>query len=115
MPVSRNAERFRLDAEWTKAWRKRGLRSSAFERPHVRTRPGQGLELNVVTKGVDQAHETRSDVRPARPIAKEYISGVMPLPAMYEFLRANLDYVGAYNAARQMLADERSIETRTEH
>jgi hypothetical protein len=33
---------------------------------------------------------------------------------MYEFLRANLDYVGAYNAARQMLADERSTGTRTE-
>jgi len=69
----------------------------------------------VVTKGVEQARETRSDARPKRPTGREIISGVMPLPAMYEFLRANLDYVGAFNAARQILADERSTEMRTEH
>jgi hypothetical protein len=38
------------------------------------------------------------------------MTGAMPLPEMYEFLRANLDYVGAVNAARQALADDRSGE-----
>ena len=41
-------------------------------------------------------------------------SGVMPLPDMYELLRANLDYVGAVHAARRVLADERSAEVRRE-
>jgi hypothetical protein len=68
----------------------------------------------VVTKGVDQAHEMQSDARRTRPITSEFISGVMPLPAMYEFLRANLDYVGAFNAARRVLADDRAAGNRAE-
>jgi hypothetical protein len=42
------------------------------------------------------------------------ITGAMPLPAMYEVLRANLDFIGAVNAARQLLADARSTEERRE-
>ena len=38
------------------------------------------------------------------------ITGAMPLPAMYEVLRANLDFIGAVNAARQLLADARTTE-----
>jgi len=49
-----------------------------------------------------------------RTKATTLITGAMPLPAMYEFLRANLDYVGAMNAARQVLADDRSAEARPE-
>jgi hypothetical protein len=38
------------------------------------------------------------------------IIGAMPLPAMYEFLRANLDFAGAVSAARQVLADDRATK-----
>ena len=72
------------------------------------TRP----ELNMVTKGADRTPETPPDVRPARPVATGFTGGVMPLPAMYEFLRANLDYVGAFNAARRILADDRAATNR---
>jgi hypothetical protein len=70
-------------------------------------------ELNMVTKGVDRAPEMRSEARRARPVASGFVAGVMPLPAMYELLRANLDYVGAFNAARRILADDRAAGNRT--
>ncbi len=56
-------------------------------------------------------HQTR-ETQAARPRSRELMTGVMPLPAMYEFLRENLDYVDALNAARQILADDRSTEIR---
>jgi hypothetical protein len=50
------------------------------------------------------------DERPLKPLATPSIAGAMPLPAMYEILRANLDFVGAVNAARQVRADDRATE-----
>jgi hypothetical protein len=52
-----------------------------------------------------------TEERPERPVRNPLILGAMPLPAMYEFLRANLDFAGAVTAARQMLADERTTKT----
>jgi hypothetical protein len=62
----------------------------------------------MVTKGVEEAPELQSGGRRSRPVTSGFVAGVMPLPAMYEFLRANLDYVGAFNAARRVLADDRA-------
>ena len=66
----------------------------------------------MVTKGLDRSPEMQPDARPARPVASGFTGGVMPLPVMYEFLRANLDYVGAFNAARRILADDRAATHR---
>ena len=67
----------------------------------------------MVTKGVEQAPEMQAAARRGRPVASGFVAGVMPLPAMYEFLRANLDYVGAFNAARRILADDRAASNRS--
>jgi hypothetical protein len=66
----------------------------------------------MVTKGIDRAPELPPEARRVRPVATGSVAGVMPLPAMYEFLRANLDYVGAFNAARRILADDRAASHR---
>ena len=66
----------------------------------------------MATKGVEQAPGMHQASRRGRPVASGLVAGVMPLPAMYEFLRANLDYVGAFNAARRVLADDRAAGNR---
>jgi hypothetical protein len=67
----------------------------------------------MATKGVERAPAMEPAARRGRPVASGFVAGVMPLPAMYEFLRANLDYVGAFNAARRILADDRAAGNRT--
>ena len=57
----------------------------------------------------DHQRMTTED-RPVREPREAVILHAMPLPAMYEFLRENLDFAGAVTAARRVLADDRATK-----